>query len=204
MGLTADCKITMNGRTVTGHAHLEPSELRLTPSPAKKITILFADIQTAEARAGVLKVRHKGGDVALDLGKAAETWALKIRYPRRRTEKLGVKPQVRISLVGINDTMLVEELTGAGAKVAARLGAGPYDMILVRLDSLKDLPRLTGARKRIVSNGMIWALWPKGRKEFREDDIRRFGSTIGLVDVKVMSFSEELSGLKLVIPVSQR
>lgn len=51
---------------------------------------------------------------------------------------------------------------------------------------------------------MVWAVWPKGRKEFREDDIRHFGPTAGLVDVKVMSFSDELSGLKLVIPLAQR
>ena len=38
----------------------------------------------------------------------------------------------------------------------------------------------------------------------REDDIRHFSPTVGLVDVKVMSFSDELSGLKLVIPLALR
>ena len=95
-------------------------------------------------------------------------------------------------------------LKTAGGKVAARLGDGPYDMVLVRLDAIADLSRLADARRRITPNGMIWAVWPKGRKEFREDDIRRFGPQAGLVDVKVMSFSDELSGLKLVIPVAQR
>ncbi|MEO8359130.1 MAG: hypothetical protein ABI672_03790 [Vicinamibacteria bacterium] len=204
MGLTADCKITMGGRVVTGHAHLEPAELRLTLAPTKKINIAFADILGVGAQAGVLSIRHKGGEVSLALGKASQTWALKIRYPRGRTEKLGVKPQTRIALIGIKDKALVEELTGAGGKVAARLGVGPYDMILARLDSAEDLSRLPDARKRIVPYGMIWAIWPKGRKEFREDDIRRFGLATGLVDVKVMSFSEVLSGLKLVIPVAQR
>jgi len=123
---------------------------------------------------------------------------------RTRTEKLGVKPGVRVAVLGLNDATFLEELKDAGAKVAARKGGGPFEMMIVRLDSSADLKRLAEARRRIVRNGMIWAIWPKGRKEFREDDIRNFGPDAGLVDVKVMSFSNELSGLKLVIPVAQR
>ena len=40
-------------------------------------------------------------------------------------------------------------------------------------------------------------MWPKGRKEFREDDVRAAGPSVGLVDVKVVAFSETLSGLKM-------
>lgn len=123
---------------------------------------------------------------------------------RSRTEKLGVKPGLRVAVMGLKEPGFVDELTEAGAKVAARSGRGPFDMIILRLDATSDLPLLLDAKKRIVPNGMIWAVWPKGRKEFREDDIRHFGLTAGLVDVKVMSFSAELSGLKLVIPLAQR
>lgn len=115
-----------------------------------------------------------------------------------------MKPGARIALMGLKGAAFVQELKAAGGTVAARPGAGPYEMILVRLDSSADLPLLVAAKERIVSNGMVWAVWPKGRKEFREDDIRHFGPQAGLVDIKVMSFSAELSGLKLVIPVKQR
>ncbi|HQZ18353.1 MAG TPA: DUF3052 domain-containing protein [Vicinamibacteria bacterium] len=125
-------------------------------------------------------------------------------YTRSRTEKLGVKPGSRVALIGLKDPAFVEELEAAGARVAARVGAGPYDIVIARLGASSDLPSLNDAKKRIVPNGMIWAVWPKGRKEFREDDIRHFGPQAGLVDVKVMSFSDELSGLKLVIPLAQR
>ena len=130
--------------------------------------------------------------------------AAEVRYPRSRTEKLGIKPGSRVALKGIKDSALNAELEAAGGLVASRFGAGPYDIILVRLDSSADLPLLKDAKARIVPNGMVWAIWPKGRKEFREDDIRNFGPVAGLVDVKVMAFSDELSGLKLVIPVAQR
>ncbi len=125
-------------------------------------------------------------------------------YTRSRTEKLGVKPGSRVALLGVKEPGFATELKAAGAQVAARIGAGPYDIVIVRLDASLDLPLLVHAKERMVRNGMVWAVWPKGRKEFREDDIRHFGPTAGLVDVKVMSFSDELSGLKLVIPVAQR
>ena len=125
-------------------------------------------------------------------------------YTRSRTEKLGVKPGSRVALIGLTDPSFVEELKAAGARVAGRVGAGPCDIVIARLGASSDLPSLIDAKKRIVPNGMIWAVWPKGRKEFREDDIRHFGPQAGLVDVKVMSFSDELSGLKLVIPLAQR
>lgn len=125
-------------------------------------------------------------------------------YARSRTEKLGVKPGSRVALIGLKDPSFMDELKAAGARVASRLGAGPHDIVIARLGALSDLPSLIDAKERIVRNGMIWAVWPKGRKEFREDDIRHFGPGAGLVDVKVMSFSDELSGLKLVIPLAQR
>ncbi len=125
-------------------------------------------------------------------------------YTRSRTEKLGVKPGSRVFLIGLKDAPFVGELKAAGAKVGARAGAGPYDMVIIRLGASADLSLLSDAKRHIVPNGMIWAVWPKGRKEFREDDIRHFGPQAGLVDVKVMSFSDELSGLKLVIPLAQR
>lgn len=123
---------------------------------------------------------------------------------RTRTEKLGVKPGLRVAVMGLKDPEFVAELKEAGAKVEARPGTGPFDMIVLRLDATSGLPLLLDAKKRIVPNGMIWVVWPKGRKEFREDDIRHFGPSAGLVDVKVMAFSDILSGLKLVIPLALR
>jgi hypothetical protein len=126
------------------------------------------------------------------------------RYTRSRTEKLGVKPGTHVALRGLKDDAFLAELRDAGAKVAARMGVGPYDIVLVRLDAADELPSLADARARIAANGMVWAVWPKGRKTLREDDIRSFALASGLVDVKVMSFSDELSGLKLMIPKAQR
>ena len=57
---------------------------------------------------------------------------------------------------------------------------------------------------KITRDGAIWTVWAKGRRELREDDIRRAATAAGLVDVKVVKFSETHSALKLVIPKDRR
>jgi hypothetical protein len=118
-------------------------------------------------------------------------------------EKLGVKPGSRVTVLGIDEPAFLDELKTAGADVSTRVRA-QSDIILVRMSSKDDLPRLVALRQSIQPAGMIWVVWPKGRKEFREDDVRDYGPRAELVDVKVMAFSETLSGLKMVIPLSKR
>ncbi len=50
----------------------------------------------------------------------------------------------------------------------------------------------------------MWILRPKGRKEITEGDTMSAGKRAGLVDVKVVSFSDEYSAEKFVIPVAKR
>lgn len=122
---------------------------------------------------------------------------------RSRLDKLGVKPGMRVAVLGLGDPVFTAELQARVGAYATRLPK-TADMVLVFLDSKAGLPKLAKAREAIVPSGSIWAVWPKGRKAFREDDIRAFGPAAGLVDVKVMAFSETLSGLKLVIPLRDR
>lgn len=123
---------------------------------------------------------------------------------RSRLDKLGVKPGRRVAVVGLRDAAFLAELRERAVVVRTpRAGMG-LDIVFQYADEAADLPRLSRARAAIVANGAVWAIWPKGRKQFREDDIRAFGPRAGLVDVKVVAFSETLSGLKLVIPVAQR
>ena len=202
MGLEKTCEVRHGGKVVTAQAHLEPAELVLRG--ALKLKIPAGDIQSAEARAGVLHVKWRGGVVDLVLGRDAEKWALKIRYPRGRLDKLGIKPQMRVAVVGLDDAEFLAELRERTSDVKVGRPAKDTDAILVALAKSADLPKLKTLRASLKKNGMIWAVWTKGRKEFREDDVRAYGPVAGLVDVKVMSFSDTLSGLKLVIPLKDR
>ena len=102
------------------------------------------------------------------------------------------------------DEAFVAELEERTPDVASTRPKKDSDMIVVGMSRRADLARLKALRRTIKKNGMIWVVWPKGRKEFREDDVRAYGPAAGLVDVKVMSFPDTLSGLKMVIPLKDR
>jgi len=126
------------------------------------------------------------------------------RYPRSRIEKLGVKEGDRIGMVAFQDAAFERELAGRGATpVKGRLGSD-LPMVLCAFREADELGRLSDLKQAIAPNGCVWALWPKGRRELREDDVRTAALAIGLVDVKVMAFSDVLSGLKLVIRKADR
>jgi hypothetical protein len=118
-------------------------------------------------------------------------------------DKLGVKPGLKVSVLGLDDPLFLQQLQDRSVDISSRPRKGS-DLIFFYMDDRRDLPRLKAVRQFLQPTGGIWVLWPKGRKEFREDDIRAFGADAGLVDVKVVAFSETLSGLKMVIPVAQR
>ena len=77
-------------------------------------------------------------------------------------------------------------------------------MIYRAHDARRSSTRLAALRGGLAETGAIWVVWTKGRKALTEDHVRRAALAQGLVDVKVMAFSDELSGLKLVIPVAMR
>jgi hypothetical protein len=160
----------------------------------------WKDLSSFEARDGQLTVR-KSTDVAIfELGEMAEKWCFAIQNPKTRLDKLGLKANHGYQVWGEFDDSFEGELE----LIAGTQGNEPLDAVFIRLDRGADLPMLVRGRKAIVQNGMIWAVWPKGRREFREDDIRNFSLQNGLVDVKVASFSLTMSALKLVIPVKDR
>jgi hypothetical protein len=202
LGLEKTCDIEMGCRTVTAGVQLEPPDLIVRG--ALKLRIPLAEVTSCEAKGGRLRIAW-GKEVAwFGLGADAEKWALKIRYPRGRLDKLGIKPGMRVAVIGLADSGFREELAGRTDDVAVGKPKKDTDVVVVALSDKKDLPRLEALHKTIKRNGAIWVVWPKGRKEFREDDIRAFGPKAHLVDVKVMSFSDTLSGLKMVIPVKER
>jgi Protein of unknown function (DUF3052) len=202
LGLEKTCEVEVGGKTVTAKVQLEATELILRG--ALKMKVPLAEVTRFEAQAGLLRITRGQVTIGLALGADAEKWAQKIRYPRGRLEKLGIKRGMRVAVIGIDDPEFREELAARTDDIAFGKPKKDTDVVVVALCDKKELPRLRGLRLSIKKNGAIWVVWPKGRKEFREDDVRDYGATAGLVDVKVMSFSDTLSGLKMVIPVKER
>jgi len=118
-------------------------------------------------------------------------------------DKLGLKPGQKVSIIGLDDRSFVQQLRDRSIDVSSRPRKNS-DFIFFYLDDRRDLPHLARLRGYLKPAAAIWVLWRKGRREFREDDIRAFGPKTGLVDVKVVAFSTTLSALKMVIPVALR
>jgi hypothetical protein len=201
MGLEARCRAHVGGRSGAGLARLEDKELIFRGDVRLKIPL--TDIRSAEARQGVLTIASPAGEARLELGRDAEKWALRIRYPRGLMDKLGVKPGARVSVVGLDEPWFVQELEARGADVSSRLRKGS-DLVFAGMATCADLARLGALREAIEPKGAVWVVWPKGQKVFREDDVRAAGPAARLVDVKVVSVSEKLSGLKMMVPVALR
>jgi hypothetical protein len=202
MGREAICRARMGRQASMGKARLEDRDLVFRGDFQVKVPL--AALRRVEARAGALHLEWAGGTIALDLGEEAARWADKIQHPPSRLDKLGVKPNARVSVIGIADEDFLAELRARTPDVTVGRARAGSAMVLVAMSARADLPRLTKLRAAIDKAGAVWVVWPKGRKEFREDDIRAYGPTAGLVDVKVARFSETLSALKMVIPRAQR
>jgi hypothetical protein len=166
--------------------------------------VALGDIRTVSARAGLLTVAHVAGTETFDVGSAAETWVTSIRYPRPLMHKLGIKPGDRVAFVELDDPELARQIEDRGGAIDRGVRGVAYPVIIARFEDTGELPALSALRDRIRRDGMIWAVWPKGSPVIRENDIRYAALEAGLVDVKVVSFSKRLSGLKLVIPKAQR
>ena len=123
---------------------------------------------------------------------------------RTRIEKLGVKADTDVLLLGIEgDAVFMKELGAVGARVRTS-GKAPADMVFALFRHRDDLRRLASLVPRIHSVGVIWTLRPKGSKDLTESEMMRAGKDAGLVDVKVVSFSPELTAEKFVVPVARR
>jgi hypothetical protein len=123
---------------------------------------------------------------------------------RSRVEKLGIKQDADVLLLGIEtDAAFVAELRAAGARLRTA-GRGQADMIFAVFHHRDDLRRLPPLVPRLKADGVLWTLRPKGSKDLRESEMMRAGQDAGLVDVKVVSFSDVLTAEKFVVPVARR
>ncbi len=130
-------------------------------------------------------------------------------------KKLGLKPGQTVAFVALPAELEWLATAEAFAEVDRAANAGElgpslaHDVIhafYVNAEHMRGA--LACLRTAIKPNGAIWISWPKKAvkvpTDITEDVIRTHALAGGLVDVKVCAVSEVWSGLKLVIPVSQR
>jgi hypothetical protein len=203
MGAEATCRATFKGQTVSGRARLETDVLQFRGSDLK-LSIPFKEMKTVTARGGTLTVTSRQGTVAIELGLAAPKWADKILRPPSRLQKLGVRPDWRASAVGIDDIEFLKELEENVAFLSIGRVAKNANAIFYGVTDASQLSSLVRLKGSLRPDGAIWVVRPKGRPEISEAAVMAAGKTAGLVDVKVVSFSDTHTAEKFVIPVKNR
>jgi hypothetical protein len=123
---------------------------------------------------------------------------------RTRLQKLGVKEGMRVAVVGVDDASFKEELAQIIPRLAAPSGAD-LDLVFLAADTLAQLDKLLVHAKRIKPDGAIWVVSRKGKAAaLRDVDVIAGARRAGLVDNKVVGFSETHTSLRLCIPVALR
>ncbi|TNE89645.1 MAG: DUF3052 domain-containing protein [Deltaproteobacteria bacterium] len=120
--------------------------------------------------------------------------------------KLGVKPGMRVAVVGRDDWhALVEppEITQCA------LSDGELDLVHAFHDRAEDLRAAFPTYKAAIrKTGMLWVSWPKKASkvptDLTGDVVRAIALDGGLVDVKVCAVDAVWSGLKMMWRVADR
>jgi hypothetical protein len=119
-------------------------------------------------------------------------------------DKLGVKPGMRVSLVGFDDPGFRADLASRGALVEEPPSPG-LDLLFYRVGRPADLAQIRELRLLIHDAGAIWVLREKGTsRTVREEDVIEAGRAFDLVDNKIASFSHTLAAMRLVVPLNLR
>jgi hypothetical protein len=203
MGSEAIVTARFKGKTASGKARLETDVLQFRGAELS-LSIPFKQMSKVSARGGALTVTFPGGTVIFELGAAAEKWAGKILHPPSRLQKIGVKPEWRVSAIGVDDTAFLEELEPAVSLLSIGRVLKGSDAIFFGVSKEAELARLEKLKASLKANGALWIIRPKGRPEISERATMAAGKAAGLVDVKVVGFSPTHTAEKFVIPLVAR
>lgn len=117
-------------------------------------------------------------------------------------DKLGVKPGMRVSVIAVDDADFLR-LLGERAEVLDKPKKG-IEMVFLGVEGAADMKRLAKLKETIARDGTVWVVYRKGRKDFNENDVLRLGLESGMVDVKVVRFSDTHTATKYVIRKTER
>jgi hypothetical protein len=204
VGAEAACTVTVDRARHGGKALLETTELIFRGDDGFRLKIAFASITAIAAKNGRLAVTHADGKATFDLGGAAETWAAKIRNPKTRADKLGVRAGQRVSVINVNDRELIPEMRARGIIVSHDELVKESDAIFIGAETLGELEMLPEMVVSLKRDGCIWTVTPKGKGGVRDTDVMALTRAAGLVDVKVVAFSATHTANKFVIPKAAR
>ena len=205
VGNEAICFVKLGKQRARGKALLETSEIIFrSEDGALRLKLPFAELKSANAGDGQLRLETADGPAVFELGANAAKWCEKILHPKTRLEKLGIKPNAAVSLIGNFAADFLAELRSVTKNVTNGKAAIDTEWIFFSADTSKDLSQAAKLAKSLKGAGALWIVYPKGQKQITENDVLTAGRRCGLKDVKVVGFSPAQTALKFVIPVADR
>jgi hypothetical protein len=198
MGYEAPCTLRLGSEVNRGTAILEQHDL-IFRGPTR-LAIPLKTIASAVAHDGLLTVRFGKTTAVFEIGTVASRWADRITNPPSRIDKLGVKAAMTALVVGEKHDDLVQEIKSRNARIVRTAPADGSDLIFYGASRREMLDRLGALKRSLKPNGALWVIRPKGSAAITESQVMAAGKDAGLVDVKVVSFSETHTAEKFVIP----
>ena len=120
-------------------------------------------------------------------------------------DKMGVKPGMRVAVVGLDDPAFLRQLRERTSDVVLGKPRKACDMVILGATDMRDLERLREAKRWIEPNGAVWVVRPKGgRSELKDTDLIHAGLAAGLVDNKIASFSDTHGAMRFVFRLRDR
>ena len=202
MGREIHCTVRSGGKQCKGKALLETNEIVFRGDVRLKIPL--ASLRSVVARNGELHLKWPENSAVFELGEQAEKWAHAILHPKSTAEKLGIKPGLRISVVQLPEPELLNHAQQSPAAFAEDKPLPDSDAIFFGAESVPELACVKRLVPSLASNGALWIVYPKGRKEITEVQVLNAGRDAGLIDVKVVCYSATHTALKFVRPKAKR
>ena len=178
-------------------AHLDSMALELTGG--KKLKVPLADVRKATVEGDALKIETKTEKFELALGgKEAAAWAKKILNPPTLSQKLGLKADTKVLIVGGR----IKEIDEAAAKAdrAATLTAAKAkaaNVILLTLAPETAAKQIAAAANALPKGTALWLVYTKGTKP-NGDAIIMTARKAGLKDTKVARISVTHAALRFI------
>lgn len=134
----------------------------------------------------------------------AERWLRLIKEPKGLFEKLEVGLQSRVAVVDVTDSLFVTALRERTASVAEGRVPEGVPVVFFGAETRDALRKIHLLRARMIDEGILWIVRPKGSKAIGESDVFEAAKGAGLVDTKVVAFSKTHTAHKCVIPLELR
>ncbi len=104
-------------------------------------------------------------------------------------DKLGVKSDSTVVVLRVEDDNFRKVVQERTPNTSTRLSR-ERDLIFYKAKTREGLRRIGSLQDYINKNGAIWVVTPKGTDQVKQTDVIVAAKQAGLLDVKVVSFSE--------------